>query len=117
MDFPVPRMKWMRIAAATFICVVGWTRLEAQTIHVDITAGHGVAFDPDKAMGTSLDILSAKEFDKVFSESVIKAGLSAGWGPMTYRQNTELTYTAWHWNPNGVWSDEKSKTGYFVGSA
>jgi hypothetical protein len=47
----------------------------------------------------------------------MKAGLSAGWGPITYRQNTELTYDAWHWNPNGAWSDAKHKSGYFVGSA
>jgi len=88
-----------------------------QTVHVDVTAAHSVAFDPDKAMGTSMDILSAKEFEKVYSAPVIKAGLSAGWGPITYRQNTELTYSAWHWNPNGKWSDEKNKRGYFVGSA
>jgi F5/8 type C domain len=90
---------------------------EAQTIHVDVTPAHAVSFDPDKAMGTSLDILQAKEFEKVFSEATIKAGLSAGWGPISYRQNTELTYAAWHWNPNGTWSDEKNKSGYFVGSA
>lgn len=89
----------------------------AQTIHVDASPDKAIAFDPDKAMGTSLDILSKKEFDAVFSEPVIKAGLSAGWGPITYRQNTELTYDAWHWNPNGTWSDPEHKSGYFTGSA
>ncbi len=76
-----------------------------------------IAFDPDKAMGTSIDILPAKDFEKVYSEPIIKESLSAGWGPITYRQNTELTYDAWHWNPNGMWSDEKHKSGYFLGSA
>src|ERR1700739_3736088 len=89
----------------------------AQTVHVDVSAGKVMQFDPDKAMGTSMDILPAKEFDTVYSEPIIKEGLSAGWGPMSYRQNTELTYTAWHWNPNGTWSDEKHKSGYFLGSA
>ena len=89
----------------------------AQTVHVDVTPGKAIAFDPDKAMGTSMDILLAKELDAVYSEPVIKAGLSAGWGPITYRQNTELTYNAWHWNPIGKWSDEKHKSGYFVGDA
>ena len=88
-----------------------------QTVHVDISAGKAVAFDPDKAMGTSMDILSAKELDTVYSEPIVKAGLSAGWGPISYRQNTELTYDAWHWNPAGKWSDEKNKSGYFLGSA
>src|SRR5579863_1191778 len=89
----------------------------AQTVTVDATPAKAIAFDPDKALGTSLDILETKQFDAVFSEPVIKASLSAGWGPITYRQNTELTYDAWHWNPDGNWSDESHKSGYFVGSA
>jgi hypothetical protein len=89
----------------------------AQTVHVDVTTGRAVAFDPDIAMGTSMDILSAKELETVYSEPVVKAGLSAGWGPISYRQNTELTYSAWHWNQAGKWSDEKHKSGYFLGSA
>jgi hypothetical protein len=88
-----------------------------QTVRVDTTPAHAVWFDPDKAMGTSMDILPAKELDTVYSEPIIKEGLSAGWGPITYRQNTELTYSAWHWNSNGKWSNEKEKSGYFVGSA
>lgn len=89
----------------------------AQTVRVDISPGKAIAFDPDKAMGTSMDILSARELDTVYSEPIVKAGLSAGWGPISYRQNTELTYDAWHWNPNGTWSDEKHESGYFQGSA
>ena len=89
----------------------------AQTLHVDVTAAHAVAFDPDKALGTSIDILAAKDFEKVYSPAIIQAGLSAGWGPITYRQNTELTYAAWHWNPHGAWSNARDKNGYFVGSA
>ena len=95
----------------------GGVALCAQTVRVDVSAGKAIAFDPDKSMGTSMDILSAKNFDAVFSEPAMKAGLSAGWGPITYRQNTELTYDAWHWNPNGTWSDAAHKSGYFVGSA
>lgn len=89
----------------------------SQTVHVDTTPEKAIAFDPDKAMGTSMDILMARDMDAVFSEPIKKAGLSAGWGPITYRQNTELTYDAWHWNPNGAWSDAAHKNGYFVGSA
>jgi hypothetical protein len=89
----------------------------AQTVHVDISIGKAIPFDPDKAMGTSIDILEANDFNAVYSASVIKAGLSAGWGPISYRQNTELTYDAWHWNPNGTWSDAQHKSGYFLGNA
>jgi len=91
--------------------------LSAQTVRVDVTPAKALDFDPDKAMGTSIDILPAKDFEKDYSQPIIKEGLSAGWGPITYRQNTELTYNAWHWNPSGTWSDGKQKSGYFVGSA
>ena len=88
-----------------------------QTVRVDISPARAVMFDPDQAMGSSIDILSAKEFETVYSAPILKESLSAGWGPITYRQNTELTIDAWHWNPNGKWSDVENKSGYFVGSA
>ena len=46
---------------------------------------------------------------------ILKESLSAGWGPITYRQNTELTIAAWHWNR--TWSDPSHQSGYFTGSA
>ena len=105
--------------ATKFILFVAATGapLCAQTVRVDLSPGRAIAFDPDKALGSSMDILPAREFDTVYSDAVIKESLSAGWGPITYRQNTELTIDAWHWNPNGKWSNEKEKSGYFTGSA
>jgi hypothetical protein len=88
-----------------------------QTVRVDITPAHAIKFDPDKALGSSMDILQAAQLDTVYSEPVIKESLSAGWGPISYRQNTELTIAAWHWNPNGTWSDSAHQSGYFLGSA
>jgi hypothetical protein len=116
MHFPATKLLCnlflLAIGVATILCTA-----RAQTVRVDATAAHALAFDPDKAMGSSMDILPAKDFDTVYSEPIIKESLSAGWGPITYRQNTELTIDAWHWNPNGTWSDAKSQSGYFVGSA
>jgi hypothetical protein len=89
----------------------------SQTVRVDITPGRAISFDPDQAMGSSMDILGAKQFETVYSAPIIKESLSAGWGPITYRQNTELTIDAWHWNPKGRWSDTENKSGYFVGNA
>jgi F5/8 type C domain len=89
----------------------------AQTVRVDISPGNAIPFDPDKALGTSLDILPAQEFQKIFAPETIKQSLSAGWGPITYRQNTELTIAAWHWNPAGTWSDATHRSGYFTGSS
>jgi hypothetical protein len=89
----------------------------AQTIRVDTTPARAIPFDPDKALGTSVDILSSRSIDAVYSAPILKESLSAGWGPITYRQNTELTIAAWHWNPNGTWSDAAHQSGYFTGSA
>ena len=89
----------------------------AQTVHVDIAPDHAIKFDPDAALGSSMDILAQNQVDTVYSQPVIKEALSAGWGPITYRQNTELTVAAWHWNPNGAWSDSAHQSGYFTGSA
>ena len=89
-----------------FLSVTGIT--SAQTVRVDISAAKAIAFDPDQSLGSSLDILPAKQFEKIFTPEIIKQSLSAGWGPITYRQNTELSIAAWHWNPNGSWSDSKA---------
>src|ERR1700719_2538817 len=89
----------------------------AQTVRVDTTPAHAIKFDPDAALGSSMDILHHSQVDTVYSEPVLKESLSAGWGPITYRQNTELTVAAWHWNPNGVWSDAAHQGGYFTGIA
>src|SRR5580704_17605800 len=98
------------------LALVGSKTAVAQTVRVDVTPGRAIPFDPDKALGTSVDILSSKSIDTVYSSAVLKESLSAGWGPITYRQNTELTIAAWHWNPNGTWSDTAHQSGYFTGS-
>ena len=64
-----------------------------------------------------MDILPAQQFDRVYSDEILQKSLSAGWGPITYRQNTELTIADWHWNEHGTWSDAAHASGYFVGSA
>jgi hypothetical protein len=117
MRIPVLQYRVLSALLLGFVTSCCGVAAGAQTVHVDVTAGKAIAFDPDKSMGTSMDILGAKEFNAVFTPQVLKTSLSAGWGPITYRQNTELTYDAWHWNPNGKWSDPEHKSGYFVGSA
>lgn len=116
-------MSNLRLSGVSTICAfilnigIAGALAGAQTVRVDVAPDKAIAFDPDHALGTSIDILPAKEFNAVYSDAVVKEGLSAGWGPITYRQNTELTYDAWHWNPDGKWSDEVHKSGYFVGSS
>ena len=87
------------------------------TVHVDATPGHAInSFDPDSALGSSIDVLSHDAIDKVYTPHIIQESLSAGWGPITYRNNSELRMAAWHWTENGTWSDAAHKSGYFTGS-
>ncbi len=87
------------------------------TVSVDATPGHAInAFDPDSALGSSIDVLSHDGIDKVYTPHIIQESLSAGWGPITYRNNSELRMAAWHWTENGTWSDPAHKSGYFTGS-
>ena len=86
-------------------------------LHVDANPAHAHTFIPNRALGTSIDILPKGVVNKVYTPEILKESLSAGWGPITYRQNTELQIAAWHWNPNGTWSDPAHQSGYFTGSA
>src|SRR5215510_13181210 len=87
-------------------------------VRVDTSPSRVVnSFDPDSALGSSLDVLSHTGIDKVHSPHIVQESLSAGWGPITYRNNTELRMAAWHWTENGAWSDPVHKSGYFTGSS
>src|SRR6185312_9692176 len=93
------------------------SRTEPGTVRVDATPDHAInSFDPDAALGSSIDVLSRRDIDNVYSPHIIQESLSAGWGPVTYRNNTELRMAAWHWTENGTWSDPENKSGYFTGS-
>jgi hypothetical protein len=87
------------------------------TVRVDANPAHVInSFDPDTALGSSIDVLSRMDINKVFTPHIIQESLSAGWGSLTYRNNTELRMAAWHWNANGTWSDPAHQSGYFTSS-
>jgi F5/8 type C domain len=89
----------------------------AQTVVVDATPGHEVnTFSPFYALGTTVDRVPSNATDAFFEPDQIKQMLEAGWGVVSYRQNTDLFVQAWHWNPEGKWSDASGK-GYFVGDS
>jgi F5/8 type C domain-containing protein len=89
----------------------------AQTIQVDITPAHATnRFVPNETLGAGIDRIPAEAIDKDLVQPNLGKALGSGWQPVTYRQNTELAVEAWHWNPQGTWSDPGGK-GYFTGSA
>lgn len=87
-----------------------------QSIRVDVTPSHSTnSIVPATALGAGIDRLPFGATDKLYVEPTIQQVLSAGWQMVSYRQNTELHIEAWHWNPNGTWSDPSGQ-GYFTGS-
>src|SRR5579872_4891924 len=82
---------------------------QVSILQVDLDETRSHTFDPDKALGTSIDVLHDGDVDRVYSAPILKESLSAGWGPMSYRLNTELRIAAWHWNSHGTWSDTRKK--------
>lgn len=91
--------------------------LVAQRVKVDITPGHSTnSFSPLRALGAGIDRDPLNSVDILYDPAHVATMHTAGWGPISYRLNTELSIQAWHWNPVGVWSDPSGR-GYFVGDA
>src|SRR5258708_9788680 len=104
-------------AAVLSLGIASVPLLRAQSIHVDITPSHSTnTIKPTEALGAGIDRLPYGSADRLFVDDTIKQVLSAGWQTVTYRQNTELHIEAWHWNPQGTWSDPAGQ-GYFIASA
>jgi hypothetical protein len=85
-------------------------------VRIDVTPSHALnTFAPIRALGVSIDRIETGSTDELYSPSMVQQMLSAGWGAVSYRLNTELHVEAWHWNPRGTWSD--GNRGYFTGAA
>jgi hypothetical protein len=95
----------------------GVSPVTAQVIRVDANPAHSTnSIRPTQALGAGIDRLPFDAADKLYVDSTVKQVLAAGWQTVTYRQNTELHMEAWHWNPQGTWSDPAGH-GYFTGNA
>jgi hypothetical protein len=106
-----PRLAIVFLALSLAVCFTA----NAQTITVDITRAVNT-FRPQYALGSTVDRVPSNATDVFFRPDQIRQILTAGWGVISYRQNTDLFVQAWHWNPKGKWSDPAGK-GYFVGDA
>jgi F5/8 type C domain len=88
--------------------------LPAQTVRIDI-AKPSNAINPRDSVGAGVDRIPVEAIDRDLTKQALQPVLDSGWQPVTYRQNTDLAVEAWHWNPEGTWSDP-SGSGYFTGS-
>jgi hypothetical protein len=120
-----PRHGWNRLqavghaTAVLLILTAGVPAPEsmAQVVQVDARPSQVTnSFSPVYALGTTVDRVPSNATDTFFRPDQVQQVLSAGWGAISYRQNTELFVQAWHWNPKGSWSDRAGR-GYFTGNA
>src|SRR5690242_16431457 len=116
----------MSLVLGTAICIWMAGAASSQNIVVDAAASHAVnSFSPPRALGGAIDRLrggatkeeNEKNTERLLTGPVLRELLGAGWGTVTYRQNTELMIEAWHWNPHGTWSNPAKQEGYFIGDA
>jgi hypothetical protein len=81
------------------VCAFG-NVVRAQAIRVVATPNHVVnKFSPPYAFSTTVGRVPSNATDTFFAPDQLKQTLEAGWGVVSYRQNTELFVEAWHWNP------------------
>ncbi len=88
----------------------------ATTVNVNTTRPTN-RFTPAHAFGGGIDGHDKGVTDLQLTGANIKEMLSAGLTSLTYRLRTELANDVWHWNPQGQWSDESRKQGYWISDA
>jgi hypothetical protein len=105
------------VGAVGFFVITSYAA--GQTIAVD-TSHPTNHFVPKETLGAGVDRIAVGAIDKDLQQPTLDKTLSSGWQPVTYRQNTELAVEAWHWNPQGTWSDRgdgrDAGKGYFTGA-
>ena len=74
-------------------------------------------FDPHQLLGAGIDGRNKEEVDKTYSPTMTRKMLSTGLQPLAYRLRTELAIEAWHWNPDGKWSDPQHQRGYWTSNS
>ncbi len=109
------KLCWLNMATLLITCV-SLCRAQTQTgqVTVDITPQPLAQFRPWQAFGAGVDGLESGNVGRVYTPANVRAMANVGYGCLTYRLRTELAIEAWHWNPQGTWSDASHHQGYWT---
>ncbi|HWA63869.1 MAG TPA: discoidin domain-containing protein [Caulobacteraceae bacterium] len=88
----------------------------SERLVVDLASGPTNRFDAAEALGAGIDGTGKGGVDELFTAHNVARMREAGLGPLTYRLRTELAGEAWHWGPEGTWSDPAHAQGYWTSS-
>jgi hypothetical protein len=108
-----PRFCFLKVCVFILL-FFGAGSLIAQTVRIE-TAAPINSINPRESVGAGVDRIPVEAIDRDLTRQALAPVLECGWQPITYRQNTELAVEAWHWNPEGTWSNPSGKR-YFTGS-
>jgi hypothetical protein len=71
-------------------------------------------FVPQTAFGAGVDGLQHGDIGRAYKPHNFAEMKAMGLRSLTYRLRTELAVEAWHWNPQGTWSDPARHQGYWL---
>jgi hypothetical protein len=83
-------------------------------VTIETKGGPIAAFSAEQAFGASIDGAGQSEIAPIFAPINVAAMRSEGFTEMSYRLRTELANEAWHWSPDGRWSDPAHQQGYWT---
>ncbi len=86
----------------------------AVIVTVDLKPGPANTIIPSQVLGAGIDGHSRGDGDAIYRPATLRAMLAVGLHPISYRLRTELAIAAWHWNPQGHWSDREHAQGYWT---
>jgi len=102
------------IRLLSLCALAGLLLAQPQRVRLHISTQAVNSFDPAVAIGAGVDGHEQGEIARMLSPPNVAAMRSAGLKALTYRLRTELAGEAWHWNPEGKWSDAEHAQGYWV---
>jgi hypothetical protein len=112
----LPRLAILLLMFLTAASVQASPTARIGHVVIDLTGGPTARFDPREAFGAGVDGLPGGEVGRLFTPHNIAWMKQAGLAPITYRLRTELAIDAWHWGPEGNWSDPAHNQGYWTSS-